>query len=99
VIAALLAALLFMPQTGNYYLVLLIAPLVVVFYRAGKLRGGWLVAVLAVLAVLSPWLYLAGREAFPQAEHLLLPLHVALVWGATLVMPARTGSASPPSTP
>ncbi|HUN06333.1 MAG TPA: hypothetical protein PLQ56_07020 [Aggregatilineales bacterium] len=82
-IAAVLVALLIVPQTGNYYLVLLILPLVIVVVR-GLQSGQWWVVSGAGLACLSPWVYQATRELAPNLETLLLPLHVGFLWLLTL---------------
>jgi hypothetical protein len=79
VITALIAGVLLLPITGNYYLLLLIPAIVACLWRA---RGRWGLQLLAALAIVSPWLYFALRLAAPDLDLLLLPLHVGLVWVA-----------------
>jgi hypothetical protein len=79
IVTAILAVLLLVPQTGNYYLVLLIPVLIVCFKRAPELQPSytWGIRLACVAAVFSPWLYAAQ---FPGLETLGLPLHMALIW-------------------
>lgn len=83
-VSAILACLLLVPQTGNYYLVLLIPPLLVIFQR-----GGWLRRVEVGLAIVSPWLMRALPT--PSLEALLLPLYVLALWLPTLAQPVSGG--------
>jgi hypothetical protein len=85
-ITAILACLLLLPQTGNYYLVLLSPVIVITVYRAKALRWRWLIWLSCVLAVLSPWLYLYLGDDEQGFQMLLVPLHVALTWGAALYL-------------
>jgi hypothetical protein len=82
VIALLLAALLLIPQTGYYYLVLLIPVIVACLERARGLSRGerWLVWLACAAAVASPWLYFSIPNFNPEIQSLIVPLHVGLVW-------------------
>ncbi|MEO8610485.1 MAG: glycosyltransferase family 87 protein [Chloroflexota bacterium] len=84
VIAAILTALLLIPQTGYYYLVLLIPVIVACLERARGLprperRWVWLSCILAIA---SPWLYFSLPNFNPDTQSLILPLHVGLTWMA-----------------
>lgn len=76
----LILCLLLLPQTGNYYLVLLLPPLLAIF-----MRGGMIIRLLVAGAIVSPWLLRALPTV--SAETLLLPLYVLVLWLWTL---ART---------
>jgi hypothetical protein len=83
VITALIVSLLLLPQTGYYYFVLLIPPLLAIFCRAGTLpvfprRLLW---GLGALALLSPWLYVQVG-ALTDWQTLLVPLQVLALWCA-----------------
>ncbi|MBZ0288607.1 MAG: DUF2029 domain-containing protein [Anaerolineae bacterium] len=82
VIAALLTALLLIPQTGYYYLVLLIPVIVACLERAGGLprrerRWVWLACIAAVA---SPWFFFSLPDFNPDTQSLILPVHVGLTW-------------------
>jgi hypothetical protein len=72
-LTALILCLLLLPQTGNYYLMLLIPPLLVIFQR-----GGWLLRLGVGIAIISPWFMRALPN--PSLEAVLLPLYVLLLW-------------------
>lgn len=78
----ILAVLLLIPQTGYYYLVLLIPVIVDALFRAEKLPGlwCWLIRLSCVLAVLSPWFYFSLPGHNPDTQSLILPIHVGLTW-------------------
>jgi hypothetical protein len=82
VIAAILAVLLLIPQTGYYYLVLLIPVIIACLERARGLprRERRWVWVACIAAVVSPWLYFSLPNFNPDTQSLILPLHVGLVW-------------------
>lgn len=82
VVSTILACLLLIPQTGNYYLVLLIPPLLVLFRR-----GGWLLRLAVAAAIASPWLMRSLPN--PSLEALLLPLYVLILWVVELWRSAR----------
>ena len=77
-IGTMLLCLLVLSQTGNYYLVLLIPPLLVSFRRGGVIRR-----LGVALAILSPWLFRLLPEPSPEA--LLLPLYVLVLWSVGLL--------------
>ena len=81
----LLAALLLLPQTGYYYLVLLIPVIIVCLYRARKLPPTmrYIIWLSCMLAVVSPWFYFSLPGFNPDIQSLILPLHVGLTWLAT----------------
>lgn len=81
ILVTFVTALILMPQTGNYYLVLLIPPLWVSIRRAHDLRGKerWIVGGLIVLAVLSPWAYYGLETWNRNLPALCLPLHLAFI--------------------
>ncbi len=89
----LLAALFLIPQTGYYYLVLLIPVIVDTLHRAEKLPGvgRWLIRLSCVLAVLSPWVYFSLPGHNPDTQSLILPIHVGLTW----VVAVYAGSREP----
>lgn len=70
---SVLIALLLLPQTGNYLLVLLIPVLI----NALVLPRWWIVAVLIAL---SCWLWFALYEVNPRLEAIAMPVLVALIW-------------------
>ncbi len=70
---AILCALLLIPQTGNYYLVLLIPVFMIGFYQA---RHSRLLTLLLGLVLVSPWLYLRT----PGTEVLMLPLSAGVTY-------------------
>ena len=70
--------LLLLPQTGNYYLVLLIPPLLAIFQR-----GGIILRLGVAFAIVSPWLLRMLPN--PSVESLLLPLYVLLLWLVTIM--------------
>ena len=89
---ALTGTLLLVPQTGSYYLILLIPPLLVAAHRALSLS---LLPRLTIwgacaAAVISPWLY--RTLSTPQIENLALPLHAGLIWLALIYTGRRNDS-------
>jgi hypothetical protein len=81
-VAAILTVLLLIPQTGYYYLVLLIPVIIACLERARGLppherRWVWLACVAAVA---SPWLYFSLPNSNPDAQSLILPVHIGLTW-------------------
>jgi hypothetical protein len=81
----ILACLLLLPQTGSYYLMLLLPLLLASLQNVTQMQG--LAKGLALLgfasALLIPWLYLLLPEETRQIEALLLPIHVWVVWIGT----------------
>ena len=80
-LAALITALILFPQTGNYYLVLLIPPIMVATKYTQAINGKqkWFVGGLIALAILSPWLYFSLQASNPNLPALLLPVHVGII--------------------
>lgn len=72
-VTVLIVCLLLIPQTGNYYLVLLMPPLLVIFQR-----GNAIFRLAVALAIFSPWLLRSLPD--PSMEALLLPLYVLILW-------------------
>lgn len=83
IICLMINGVILLPQTGGYYLVLLIPALIVSLYRVHQVRMGWLAILACALAIFSPWFYVRMYGDFPTIESLLLPLHVGLVWVGT----------------
>lgn len=82
VIAAILSVLLLIPQTGYYYLVLLIPVIMACLERARSLPRAerkW-VWLSCIAAVVSPWLYFSLPGFNPDTQSLILPLHLGLTW-------------------
>ncbi len=71
-LTAMIVCLLLIPQTGEYYLVLLIPPILACIQRA---EGQGLVYISCIVLVLSPWLY--PRGSLPT---LFVPLHGLMTW-------------------
>lgn len=82
IITGMLAALLLIPQTGNYYMVLLIPPLVVCIYRAHTVPYRGVIWLACGLTVISPWLYLHFTGEASYAEAFLLPAQTMAIWCA-----------------
>ncbi|MCA0458924.1 MAG: DUF2029 domain-containing protein [Chloroflexi bacterium] len=91
VVAVLLVGLLLLPQTGYYYLVLLIPVIVVTLAYARELPSPlkWRVRLSCILAVISPWFYFSIPGHNPDIQGLILPLHVGLTWVITLGLSGR----------
>jgi len=89
--ALLLAALLLIPQTGYYYLVLLIPVIVDTLHRAEKLSSSlrWLIRLSCAAAVLSPWVYFSLPGHNPDTQSLILPIHIGLTWAITVLTQPR----------
>ncbi len=89
---AITGALLLIPQTGNYYLVLLIAPLMIAAYRARRLPPlpRYALWIACAAAIISPWLYWSLPT--PAVESLALPLHVGVIWLILLTLGQRHDS-------
>lgn len=87
----LLGALLLIPQTGYYYLVLLIPVIVDTLYRAEKVSSSlrWLIRLSCAAAVLSPWVYFSLPGHNPDTQSLILPIHVGLMWAITVLTQPR----------
>ncbi|MBZ0285387.1 MAG: DUF2029 domain-containing protein [Anaerolineae bacterium] len=87
----LLAALFLIPQTGYYYLVLLIPVIVDTLHQTEKLPGvgRWLIRLSCLLTVLSPWVYFSLPGHNPDTQSLILPIHVGLTWVAALALAYR----------
>lgn len=83
-LATIFLALLLLPQTGYYYLVLLIPALVACLERGRTLssRKSQLVRVVCAFIIICPWLYFALPGAVPDAHTLILPFQVAILWSA-----------------
>jgi hypothetical protein len=83
-VAALLIGLMLLPQTGYYYLVLLIPVIVATLYRARELPPNQrrLIWLSCALAVVSPWFYFSIPDFNPDMQSLILPLHVGVTWVA-----------------
>ncbi len=79
-ITLMIAVVMLIPQTGSYYMVLLIPPLLACIYRAQILPEKWLIWLACGLAVISPWIYWQTSGESAQSEALLLPLHVGIIW-------------------
>jgi hypothetical protein len=79
---ALLGALFLLPQTGYYYLVLLIPVIITCLHRARALpiARRRLIWFSCLLAVASPWLYFSIPAFNPDVQSLILPLHIGLTW-------------------
>lgn len=84
IITAMLVAVLLLPITGNYYLVLLIPAIIACLWRARGRR--WLQFVIALIIV-SPWLFFAVRVEAPALDLLLLPLSLGVIWVALNARP------------
>lgn len=80
IICLTISGVLLLPQTGSYYMVLLIPALIISLFRARQVRMRWFAILACSLAIFSPWFYaqIHGDAAFIEA--LLLPLHIGLVW-------------------
>ncbi|RMF77286.1 MAG: DUF2029 domain-containing protein [Chloroflexi bacterium] len=83
-VMTIISALLMFPQTGNYYFVLLILPLLSTIRYATRLPPPFRQAIwlATALAVLSPWFYMLARKLLPDISPLMLPLHVGITWAA-----------------
>jgi hypothetical protein len=79
------ATLLLIPQTGSYYLILLLPLILASLHNATKLRGGrrLLAWALSLAVLFAPWLYLLMPESARQYEALLLPLQAWATWQIT----------------
>ena len=79
---SILAALLLLPQTGNYYLTLLIAPLLLIIKRALERRGRERILILlgCFITVLLPWVIWLSFDHYREVEELVLPLSVFVLW-------------------
>lgn len=86
-VTAPLVGLLLFPQTGNYYLVLLIPPLLVTAHRALLLAPvwRWLTWLAVAGAIFSPWVFFALEDGKPTYDTLGVPLLVGLLWGGVLL--------------
>jgi hypothetical protein len=86
------ACLLLLPQTGSYYLMLLLPLLLASLRNAAQTQGA--AKKLALLACgsgfLIPWFYLMLPEETRRIESLLLPLHVSGVWVGTTWLARRS---------
>ncbi len=82
VVTTLIASLLLLPITGNYYLILLIPAIIACLWRA---CGRWWMQLIAALAMVSPWLYFAVRASAPDVDLLLLPFSVGAIWLALTI--------------
>ncbi len=79
---AIVGCLIALPQTGSYFNVLLIPVLMVSLYRIARRRRGRLpLLLLAMLVIVSPWLYVV--IGLPDVEILTTPLVVGLLYMAT----------------
>lgn len=69
------------PQTGSYTLTMLVLPLWVAMSSQSGALGRF--DVLLVLTLVSPWAYFRLRNAgiYPELEHLMIPLQVAVTLG------------------
>ncbi len=88
----LLVGLLLLPQTGYYYLVLLIPVIVACLSRARSLPSGqrWLIQMLCILAVVIPWVYSATPAFNPDTQSLIMPLYTGLIWGIANFHPRKS---------
>jgi hypothetical protein len=91
--AAILAPLLALVPTGNYYLVLLIPLLVIALWRADGRRHAPILWAGVALVLITPWVY---RQFAPEVEMLAQPLLVTLLWftalrGASLPLSPKSG--------
>lgn len=89
---ALAVTLLLIPQTGSYYLVLLIPPLLVAAHHAlsFSLLPRCTIWAACAAAVVSPWFY--RTLSTPQIESLALPLHVGMIWLSLIYTGLRNDS-------
>jgi hypothetical protein len=79
------ATLLLIPQTGSYYLILLLPLILASLHNATMLHGGRriLAWVLSLAALFAPWLYLLMPEGSRQYEALFLPVQAWATWQIT----------------
>lgn len=82
-ITAPIVALLLLPQTGQYYLVLLIPAVIACLHRATLVAPddpvrAWLVRLSCVLLIISPWLYPREEAVFLAAS--VIPAHMLVTW-------------------
>jgi hypothetical protein len=85
----LLVALIVLPQTNNYTLVLALLPAWVTLWASGERWLDW-VPVLVVLA--SPWAFHAARDSLPPGlEQLLIPLALGVLLTLRLRVWLREG--------
>jgi hypothetical protein len=80
-----IGALLVLPQTGSYFLVLLLPVFLLAVVRARDLPRWRQMVILAVvaLALLLSWVYQPLDLETRKIEALLMPLHAALAWGVS----------------
>lgn len=84
-VIAFLCALLVLPKTGNYYLVLLIPPLLVCMHRARESRNRVIIWSLIGLSLFSPWCYWYFLGEASHLEALLLPTQVLFIWSVVII--------------
>ena len=86
---SIIAALVLLPQTGNYYLTLLIVPLLLIAKRSLTNLDAKQVLILigCLFAVFSPWLIWLTFENYRPVEAALLPIFLFLLWWAQLQPP------------
>ena len=83
---SIIMALMVLPQTGNYYLTLLIVPLLLIVQRAFENMEAKQVFILAgcLAAVISPWLIWMNFDDYRPIEAVVLPLLLFLLWWTQL---------------
>lgn len=86
---SILACLLLLPQTGNYYLVLGVPILMICAWRARRQRRfrRGVTALLIVATIFSPWVWVIAR--LPDIETLVTPVLLGLTLGAASFSAAR----------
>lgn len=80
ILIIMIACLLLLPQTGSYYMVLLIPPILTILYRSKDSPAKWAIRLATLLALVSPWFYDRVLQAGMEIEALFLPLHVLILW-------------------
>lgn len=97
VVTILLVALMLLPQTGYYYLVLLIPVIIVCLYRAKSFptTAKWIVQISCILAVISPWFYFSLAGHNPDTQGLILPVHIALTLCVVLAVRQTSARVQP----
>lgn len=82
IIAGNICLLLLIPQTGNYYLTLLIPPMIVIIYRARQVSYRNLIWLAVILNVLSAWFYFRFTGEASILEAFMLPFQTLVIWCA-----------------
>jgi len=89
---AIFSLLILLPQTGNYYLTLLILPILTILKRSLSPTvpplGRWGVRLALIGVIASIWVLVRFPDI--KIEHLLLPLEVGVIWWVLWFMEPRT---------